>query len=120
MPSDTLDYGNATDTVSLIVSPATLTVTAANTNRAYGQANPLFTGAVVGVTNQDDITATYSCSATTGSPIGLYSIVPSLTDPSDRHTNYTVDLIDGTLTVTQATSAISWTNPAPIIYGRCV
>jgi molybdopterin/thiamine biosynthesis adenylyltransferase len=116
-PTDTLDYSNVTQTVSLVVSPAPLTVTAANTNRAYGQANPTFGGTITGVTNGDNITATYSCSATSGSPVGMYLIVSSLADPNNRQTNYTVSLVDGTLTVVQAVPAIIWTNPSPIIYG---
>jgi hypothetical protein len=47
----------------------------------------------------------------------MYPIVPILTDPNNRETNYTVSLVDGTLTVGQAVSAIIWTNPASIIYG---
>ena len=98
-PADTVDYNSATDTVSLVVSPAPLTVTAANASRPYGQTNPVFTGTITGVTNGDNITATYSCSATTSSPVGTYPIVPSLVDPNDRQTNYTVSLVNGTLTV---------------------
>jgi hypothetical protein len=98
-PTDIADYTSATNTVSLVVSPAPLIVTAANANRAYGQTNPMFTGAIVGLTNSDNITATYSCAATNDSPIGTYAIVPSLVDPNNRQTNYTVHLVNGTLTV---------------------
>ena len=83
-PTDTVDYSSVTDSVSLVVSPAPLTVTAANASRAYGQANPVFTGTITGLTNGDNITATYSCSATTNSPVGTYPIVPSLVDPDNR------------------------------------
>jgi hypothetical protein len=115
-----VDYSSVTDAVSLIVSPALLTVTAANANRIYGQANPAFMGAITGVTNGDDITATYNCSATNSSPAGMYPIVPTLVDPGNRQTNYTVTLVDGTLTVGQAVAAVSWSNPAPITYGAAV
>ena len=98
-PTDTVDYSSATTMVSLVVSPALLTVTAANTNRAYGQANPVFTGTITGLVNGDNITATYSCSATVNSPVGTYAIVPSLVDPNHRQTNYTISLVNGTLTV---------------------
>jgi len=76
-----------------------LIVTAANANREYSQTNPMFTGAIVGLTNGDNITATYSCAATNDSPIGTYAIVPGLVDPNNRQTNYTVNLVNGTLTV---------------------
>jgi hypothetical protein len=106
-PAETADYSSATDIVSLVVSPAALTVTAADASRACGQANPVFTGTITGVTNGDNITATYSCSATTDSPVGTYAIVPSLVDPNNSETNYTVSLVDGTLTVGQAAPQIS-------------
>ena len=116
-PADTVDYTSVTTTVSLVVSPAPLTVTAANESRTYGQANPVFTGTITGVTNGDNITATYSCSATNNSPVGTYPIMPALVDPDNRETNYAVTLVNGTLTVTQSPTVITWTNPAPIIYG---
>ncbi len=116
-PTDTVDYSNATNSVNLIISLASLTVTAANANRVYGQANPIFAGTIAGVTNGDSITAAFGCSATTGSPVGPYVIASSLTDPKDRQTNYSVSLVNGTLTVGQAVSTLVWTNPVPIIYG---
>jgi O-glycosyl hydrolase len=101
-PTDTVDYSSATSSVSLVVLPAPLTVTAANANRAYGQTNPVFTGTIAGLQNGDNITATYSCSATTSNPVGTYAIVPILVDPNNRQTNYTVSRFNGTLTVTPA------------------
>jgi hypothetical protein len=106
-PTDPVDYSSLTDSVNLVVSPAPLTVTAANASRPYGQTNPVFTGTITGVTNGDNITAIYSCSATAGSPVGTYPIVPSLVDPNDRQTNYTVSLVNGTLTVGETTPQIS-------------
>ena len=41
-PADTADYSSATDSVTLVVSPAPLTVTASNASRPYGQINPVF------------------------------------------------------------------------------
>jgi hypothetical protein len=100
VPTDTVDYNSATTNVSLEVSPATLVVTAANATRAYGQANPVFVDTIVGLQNGDNITATNTCAATTNSRVGAYPIVPSLVDPNNRETNYTVTLVNGTLTVT--------------------
>jgi uncharacterized repeat protein (TIGR03803 family) len=117
MPADTVDFSSATDSVSLAVSPAPLTVTASNASEPFGQIDPEFTGVITGVTNGDNITAAYSCGATAGSPVGTYPIVPSLVDPDNRQTNYTVILINGTLTITMVAPALSWTNPVPIIYG---
>jgi hypothetical protein len=101
-PTDTFDYSNVLDTVSLVVLPVPLTVTASNATRPFGAANPVFTGSLTGLTNGDDITATYTCNATSSSPVGTYPIVAALVDPDKRQTNYTVSLHNGTLTVTGA------------------
>jgi hypothetical protein len=119
-PTDSAGYSNATDAVNLIVSPARLTVTASNETRVYGQANPVFEGMVIGVTNGDDITATFGCSATIASSAGTYPIVPTLVDPDDRRANYSVSLVNGTLLVSQATPIITWSNPVPIPYGTAL
>lgn len=106
-PTDTIHYTNTTVTVPLTVSPAILTVQAANASRPYGLPNPAFAGSVVGVQNGDTITATYSCSATANSPAGTYQIVPTLVDPANRQTNYTVNLFNGTLSVTPGVSLVA-------------
>jgi hypothetical protein len=98
-PTDAVDYSSVGDDVNLVISPAALTVTASNASRAYGQTNPVFGGTIIGLENGDNITATYSSSASTNSAVGTYPIVPSLVDPGDRQTNYAVSLVDGTLTI---------------------
>ena len=50
---------------TLTVGQATLTVTAANANRAYGAANPTFTASAIGAVNGDTFTFTESTTATT-------------------------------------------------------
>lgn len=119
-PDDTDDYNNATDTVCLVVLPAPLTVTAANVSRPYGQTNPVFQGTFTGLQNGDNVTANYSCGAGLNSPVGNYNIVPSLNDPGDLQTNYSVTLVNGTFAVNQAAVAISWANPAAITYGTAL
>ncbi len=118
--SDFLGSVTNTTPVTLSVSLAPLTVTAANAVRAYGQTNPVFTGTITGLINGDNITAAYNCGATSSSPVGTYSIEPSLVDPTDLETNYTVSLVEGTLTVTLTPEIITWTNPAPILYGAAL
>jgi len=119
-PTDTVDYSSATGSVSLVVLPATLTATAADANRVYGQANPVFGGTITGLLNRDDITATYNCSATSVSPAGAYSIVPSLVDPNNRLVNYTVSLVNGTLLVAKDAPLLTWTTPDAITYGTAL
>jgi uncharacterized repeat protein (TIGR03803 family) len=119
-PTDTVDYSSLTDTVSLVVSPVPLTVTAASVSRVFGHANPVLTGTIIGLTNGDNITATYSTTATTTSPVTTYPVVPRLVDPGNRQTNYMVSLIEGTLTVTQAVPLVTWTTPASITFGTAL
>jgi len=92
----TISYVPGTLTVTL----PPLTVTANNTSRMYGATNPVFTGTILGVTNNDNITAAYTCSATTSSPPGQYAIVPSLVASSATLSKYSVTIQNGLLTVT--------------------
>ena len=104
-PADTEDYGSASamTNAELVVTPAPLTVTASNAVWVIGQPFPPLGGTSVGVTNNDNITATFTRTVINGPP-GTYTnaIVPSLVDPNDRQTNYAVTFVDGTLTIVAA------------------
>jgi CSLREA domain-containing protein len=106
-PTDATDYKGATGSSPLTVTGQTLTVTANNATRAYGAANPTFTGSVTGAVNGDTFTETFSTTATTTSNAGTYPIVPTATGANIN--NYTVVVDDGTLTVTQAGTTIALT-----------
>ena len=95
---------------SFTVSAATLTATAANATRVYGAANPAFTGTVTGAKYSDAFTENFTTAATASSPVGTYAIAPAVAgaDLGD----YTATTTDGTLTVTQATTATSFTSSA--------
>ena len=97
-----------------------LIVTASNATQVFGQPLPDLDGSILGLTNNDDITVTYSCDATTNSPVGTYPIVPVLVDPDDLETNYVVTLSNGTLTVTMAAPVLSWPIPSAISYGTAL
>jgi hypothetical protein len=86
----------------LTVTPYALVVSANSTNRTYGGPNPVFTGSMVGLHGGDNITAVYTTTATPASSVNVYSIVPSLDDPGNQLTNYTVTLQNGLLTVQPA------------------
>jgi hypothetical protein len=96
-----------------------LVVTAANQSWTYGAANPTLTGTVSGLQNGDNITATFSTVATPASPVGTYSIAPTLIDPGGKLTNYTVTINDGTLTVNPAALTITADN-ASTPYGTAL
>jgi hypothetical protein len=82
------------------VAKASLTVTASNATRAYGQTNVSLTGSMTGLVNGDNITVSYSTIATTNSAVGIYPITVTLSDPNSRLGNYSVTTNSGTLTIT--------------------
>ncbi len=100
----------------LTVSPAPLSVAAANASRLYGDANPLFAGTITGIKNSDAITATYASVADPTSSVGTFAIVPTLVDPTAKLGNYSVLSSNGLLTVSPAPLSVAGTN-AIRIYG---
>jgi hypothetical protein len=106
-PDDTNDYSSVTDSVSLVVVPAPLGVSADSFTRSFGQPNPVFTGTIAGLQNGDSITATYNCSATLASPPAEYPIVPLVFDPGNRLSNYSLSVTPGTLTVTSGAQVLA-------------
>jgi hypothetical protein len=121
-PTDGVDYGPASASVTLTVNPASLTVTPNSASKIYGTANPVFSGSITGMLPGDGITATYASAATTSTTVGVYSSGPdavaaTLSDPGNKLGNYTVNQSLGTLTITQATTVLTWATPAAITYG---
>ena len=92
---------------ALTVTNAPLTLTSSNASRVFGAANPAFGGSLSGLQNNDNITASYSTTATTSSPVGSYPISAMLLDPDSRLGNYTATTNLGTLTVSQATLTVT-------------
>jgi hypothetical protein len=121
-PTDGVDYGLASASVTLTVNPASLTVTPNSASKIYGTANPVFSGSITGIVPGDGITATYASAATTSTTVGVYSSGPdavaaTLSDPGNKLGNYVVNQSLGTLTITQATTVLTWATPAAITYG---
>jgi uncharacterized repeat protein (TIGR01451 family) len=111
----------------LTITPAPLTVTAANATRLYGDPNPAFSGTIIGIKNGDAITATYSSPATVTSDVGTYPIIPALVDPTLKLSNYSVTSINGVLTInpapltfTAANASRAYGNPNPAFTGTFV
>jgi hypothetical protein len=99
-------------TVNINVNRAPVAATAANASMVYGAAMPALTGSLTGVVNGDAITATYSTTASTTSPVGTYPITPALNDPNSRLSNYSVTPTNGTLTISKAGTTSSVTASA--------
>ncbi len=99
----TLTFTNGT----LTVTAYALSVTADNQSRAYGAANPVLTGSLVGLQNGDNISAVYGTVAGTNSPVGGYPITVTLVDPEHKLANYAVTTNNGTLTVNPAALTVT-------------
>jgi hypothetical protein len=107
---------SSTQTVQLTVNKAPLTVTANNTSRAVGAANPTFTASYSGFVDGETTAVlsgspAFSTTATTSSPVGLYPITVTLGTLSAA--NYTFTFVNGTLSVIQAPS-VSITNTSTV------
>jgi hypothetical protein len=101
-------YPAATQAATFTVVPANLTIAANNAARVYGGANPVFTGTINGARFNDGSTLTesFSTTASAASPVGSYSIIPSVTGPAVG--NYSINAGNGTLVVSQAGSATTF------------
>ncbi|EHQ25599.1 MBG domain-containing protein [Mucilaginibacter paludis] len=109
----TISYVNGTMTVNR----ALITVTADNQAKIYGSANPVLTVAYTGFVNgdtQNSLTTlpTVSTTATVSSAAGSYLITAS----SAVSSNYDINYVSGTLTVSQAALTITATNQSKV-YG---
>jgi hypothetical protein len=120
-PTDAVDYSPVTRTVQFQVNRAPLTAVATNVSRPYGAPNPSpFAYTINGFVNQDTQAVvsgapTLATTATSSSKVGFYDITVGMGTLSAS--NYSFTPVKGTLTVTQATPAIVWDNPAPIVFG---
>ena len=116
-PNDTSDFNTASATATINVAKAPLTVSANDATTTYGAPVPTLNGSIVGIQNNDPITATYTTVGTASSPAGTYAITPVLSDPSNRLANYAVILDNGTLTVGKAPLTIM-ADDASKLYGE--
>ena len=96
-------FNPTTTTLTQVVTPAPLTVTAQNATKIYGGANPALTLAYSGFVNGDTLAelitpATVSTTATAASGVGAYPITPA----GGIGSNYTFVYVNGSLTVTPA------------------
>ena len=116
LPSVISNYTVISNSGSLTVTPAALSITAANASRLYGDPNPAFDGTITGVKNADNIAASYTSPALATSLVGTFPIVPTHIDPTSKLANYAVTLNNGTLTVNPAPLSVAAAN-ASRLYG---
>ncbi|MDQ3128814.1 MAG: hypothetical protein M3Q66_10245 [Chloroflexota bacterium] len=105
-------------TGTFTIGSVTLHVTVDDATKGYGDPNPTFTVTHTGFIDGDDESSLggsliFSTAAVTGSPVGTYPVAASgLTSP-----DYIFDYIEGTLTIEQATQAITFGALATASYG---
>ena len=111
-PTDTTNYNTASKDVSISVTKVTLTVTADNQSRAYGDPNPALTYTMTGFVNGDT-----QAGATTGQPSvtttanntsapGSYTITTAIGTLTSA--NYSFSFVNATLTITKANQTITF------------
>jgi hypothetical protein len=112
------NYLSATDVQqTFTVARATLTATGDSLSRLYNEPNPPLTGSVVGIVNGDNITPSYSTTATQESPAGVYTVFVTLNDPDQRLANYQASVAHGSLRIERAPQSISFGTLPPHAYG---
>jgi hypothetical protein len=95
----------------LAITPASLTVTALDTSREYGESNPIFAASYTGFKNGED----FDLSDLTGAPslttladpsadAGTYTITAQNGDLFSK--NYSLSYVDGILTISKATITV--------------
>ena len=117
-PDYTISYAPGT----LNVTPATLTVTADNKTKVYGQDNPPLTGTITGFVNGDTASvvsgaADLTTSATAASGVGNYTITVGL--GTLRAADYTFDFVNSNLSITPATLTVT-ADDKTMVYGATV
>lgn len=112
---------------SLVINPAVLNITAASRSKEYG-GNILFNGTEFtanGLVNGETIgtvTIVSSGSIPTASVIGSpYAIIPGNAGGGTfTPSNYSINYINGSLTVNKAATNITWATPAALTYGTAL
>lgn len=109
-----LGYTYSLQSGDLVVTKATLDVTAESLSREYGELNPTLTGTVTGFKLSQglgNLTAapTYTTAATQSTDVGSYTI----TAGGGSATNYNFHYINGALNITKATLDVTLQNNAP-------
>ncbi|MBI4265749.1 MAG: Ig-like domain repeat protein, partial [Acidobacteria bacterium] len=96
---------------TLSIAKATLTVTASDASRVYGAPNPAFAASYGGFVNGDTLetsgvtgSPSFTTTATSTSAVASYAIAPGI--GSLAASNYTFTFVNGTLTVTKASTTV--------------
>lgn len=97
------EYSTASDKFTLTVAKATLTITADDKSIYVGDTLPTYTYTVSGLVGYDRLTTkpTVTCAGADANKAGTYTITAT---GADAGNNYTINYVDGTLTVSRRSS----------------
>jgi hypothetical protein len=122
-PTDTTDYTSATSTVTLVVTQATLTVTANSAAMTYGAGLPAFSDTITGFVNGDTAptavtgAASLTTTATSASAVGTYPITASIGTLASANYMFVFDA--GSLTIGKAQLMVTASNVS-VPYGSAI
>jgi hypothetical protein len=121
-PADAANHSGATAAVSIVVARAPLTIAASNAAKVYGQALPVFVATGSGFVNGDSIASltgslTLVTAATATSAPGSYAVTPG----GASSANYSITFAAGVLTITKASTVMTFTtSPNPSVNNQVV
>lgn len=107
------DFAASSQAGSMTVNQAPLSVVVAAAAKVYGEAVPTLGGTLTGVVAGDNITASYSTTASQFSAPGGYAITVTLNDPNGKLVNYAITNTPAVLTVRKASSSTTGAVSAP-------
>jgi uncharacterized repeat protein (TIGR03803 family) len=111
---------DGSQTGTLVINKVTLTVTAENKEKIYGEAVPTLTATYSGFVNSENATVisgnpTFVTTASRTTNVGTYSITVSLGTLSA--TNYSFSFVNGDITINKASATISLSNLSQVYDG---
>ena len=102
---------NATATTTGTITPATLTVTADNQTKTYGDADPELTYTATGLVGEDKLNGELARNA--GEDVGDYAITQGTLSAGS---NYTIQFTDANLSIAPLAASLTWDYTAPFTY----
>jgi hypothetical protein len=118
-PTDTINYSAASKDVSINVLKATITITADNKSKTYGDANPPLTYTPSGFVNGDTAATAFSGSpalstiATQSSNAAAYAITAA--QGTLASANYSFNFVPGSLTINKAALTVTADNKSKLV-----
>jgi len=121
-PADATDYKAASASVTFMVNPALLTVTASSPSVTYGASAPTITPSYSGFVSGDTAASLSKAPAcdTVYTVISKVGSNPATACSGATASNYIIKYIAGSVTISKATPTIVWSKPAAITYGTAL